>query len=538
MHDSPQSPHSHPQTIDGQFEYLQEIKATFKDNPEVYAHFLGTLNDLEAEETELLTIICNVSELFLEHPALIRGFNKLLPQGYYVDYAPGDFDHHFVSVTLPSGDAVQVIGNASHRYTSAQPKLATSNPSSPPEPSRGRSLPPVAPAGSSKPPGRSHGIRKKPLCELRDTENRFDNPNSLASSSYSSLIPASTASRLPRQSTQLAKPNNYPQISRAPALLKTWDPDEARHTPVTPAISGAMAASDVVSCLVQHGCRDITELMDLSTCTQYPISTGGFGDIYRAKLKNGDTVAIKCMRILVNPAEGQKHLKHAAHEIYTWSKCEHRHILKLLGLVQFRGQIGMVSPWVARGSLNNYLAQNPEANRLQLCGQVAGGLAYLHQRNIVHGDLKGANVLVSDDGDALLTDFGNAVLQERTLQFTYTTAKTHLSPRWTAPELIRGEGTFSVHADIFALGMTILEIITGSVPYAQMNDYGVMYAIAEGQMPTRPEDRIPTSSQTGDLLWSILIRCWSPVPELRLVASDARNLMATLKPEGLLATSS
>ncbi|KAF8592901.1 kinase-like protein [Ceratobasidium sp. AG-I] len=229
------------------------------------------------------------------------------------------------------------------------------------------------------------------------------------------------------------------------------------------------------------------------------------------------------MRIFIGSPGEQKHLKHAALEIHTWSKLEHRHVLKLLGMVMFRGQIGMVSPWVTRGSLNKYLAGNTKLNRPQLCTQVADGLAYLHSCGVVHGDLKGANVLLSDDDDPLLTDFGNAVLQERTLQFTYTTTKASLSPRWAAPELIRGEESFSFEADVFALGMIVQEIITGSVPYSGVNDLGVMFAIAQGRFPKRPEDSIPTKSKHGNALWSILARCWHGEAKSRPSASAVKD---------------
>ncbi|KAF8603990.1 kinase-like protein [Ceratobasidium sp. AG-I] len=198
----------------------------------------------------------------------------------------------------------------------------------------------------------------------------------------------------------------------------------------------------------------------------------------------------------------------------------------------------MVAPWVRHGSLNHYLAENLEMRRPQLCAQVADGLAYLHSCGVVHGDLKGANVLLSDDGDPLLTDFGNAVLQERTLQFTYTTTKASLSPRWAAPELIRGEESFSFEADVFALGMTILEVITGSVPYSRMNDFGVMFAIAQGRFPDRPEDSIPTKSKHGDALWSILTRCWHSEAKSRPLASTVKDEMMIIQPEGLLVATS
>ncbi|KAF8593104.1 kinase-like protein [Ceratobasidium sp. AG-I] len=305
------------------------------------------------------------------------------------------------------------------------------------------------------------------------------------------------------------------QTPPASPVASTLDRDGTIRASATPTISGTMAASDVISSLVRHGCKDITGFVDFSTCSRHPISTGGFGDIYRAKLKDGRPVAIKCMRLRVDAVEGQRHLKHAAREIHTWSKCDHQHVLKLLGLMQFRGQIGMVSLWIAYGSLAQYLNRNPEADRQQMCEQVACGLVYLHDCGVVHGDLKGANVLVSEDGDALLTDFGNAVLRERTLKFTSTTAKSHLSPRWAAPELFQEEGSFSVEADVFALGMTMLEIVTGSIPYHRMNDLGVIYAIVSGRLPERPEDTIPMGRRESDVFWSLLVRCWNIVPELR-----------------------
>ncbi|KAG9085027.1 hypothetical protein FS749_004741 [Ceratobasidium sp. UAMH 11750] len=61
---------------------------------------------------------------------------------------------------------------------------------------------------------------------------------------------------------------------------------------------------------------------------------------------------------------------------------------------------------------------------------IADGLAYLHDIGVVHGDLKGQNVLVAHDGDPMLTDFGNAVLQTSTLIFTATTQANALSTRW------------------------------------------------------------------------------------------------------------
>ncbi|CCO35586.1 hypothetical protein BN14_09704 [Rhizoctonia solani AG-1 IB] len=106
-----------------------------------------------------------------------------------------------------------------------------------------------------------------------------------------------------------------------------------------------------------------------------------------------------------------KLLKHAAKELYHWSKLIHPNVLPLMGLAIFRGHIAMVSKWMEYGNLSNYLDKNPSTNRIDL-----------------------ANVMISSEGVAMIADFGNAHLRELTLKFT-NTASRGFSLRWAAPEL-------------------------------------------------------------------------------------------------------
>ncbi|KAG8725553.1 hypothetical protein FRC09_011280 [Ceratobasidium sp. 395] len=299
-------------------------------------------------------------------------------------------------------------------------------------------------------------------------------------------------------------------------------------------ISRTMPLSDAVPLLIQHGCQDLTQTLDLSACSEYPISSGGFGDIFRGKLNDNAPVAIKCMRIVIDPYsnEHEKYLKCTAREIHTWSKLDHRYVLRLSGLAQFRGQIAMVSPWAEHGALPEFLARQPQHNRPRLCAQIAEGLDFLHKQKIVHGDLKGANILISENYEPLLTDFGNATLHDRSLQFTCTTAKSSFSLRWTAPELLHEEPS-SFEADVYALGMTTLEVMTGKVPYAGMKDMAVINAINSKQHPKRPEEHIPTSAW-GDTLWLLLSRCWAFEPEARPSARNVQHLMEMVDPERLI----
>ncbi|KAG9078151.1 hypothetical protein FRC06_008510, partial [Ceratobasidium sp. 370] len=89
------------------------------------------------------------------------------------------------------------------------------------------------------------------------------------------------------------------------------------------------------------------------------------------------------------------------------------------------------------------------------CAQIARGLEYLHDARVIHGDLKGANVLIADDGTVKITDFGNAVLRDASLRFTATTGALDCSVRWAAPEILSGSPC-NVKTDSYALAMTIL----------------------------------------------------------------------------------
>ncbi|KAG9084174.1 hypothetical protein FS749_005426 [Ceratobasidium sp. UAMH 11750] len=215
----------------------------------------------------------------------------------------------------------------------------------------------------------------------------------------------------------------------------------------------------------------------------------------------------------------RKHLKRTARELYTWSKCEHPNVVRLLGLARFRDQIAMVSLWMENGQLRTYINQYPNVDRFDLCIQIADGLAYLHRIGIIHGDLKGPNVLISKAGTASLIDFGNAVLGESTLQFTQTATNNGMTPRWTAPEIFAG-AKHDAASDVYSLGMTILEAFTGRVPYSGKVDLAVINAVVQDKkMPDRPQE-IPANVVWGDMLWSLLINCWCYTPSERPAAPE------------------
>ncbi|CEL54039.1 Tyrosine-protein kinase Fes/Fps OS=Mus musculus GN=Fes PE=1 SV=2 [Rhizoctonia solani AG-1 IB] len=294
-----------------------------------------------------------------------------------------------------------------------------------------------------------------------------------------------------------------------------------------------MECDEIVALLARHHCMDLTEFLDHSHCSTYPVAHGGLGDVFSGKLVNGIPIAIKTIRGYGDYQNlAGKYQKRAAKEIHTWSKCMHPNVAELLGIAVFRNSLAMISRWEENGNMIRYLAHYPSADRCALSASICAGLTYLHGSNIVHGDLKGANVLVDRDGVPMLTDFGSASLQDDTLQVTRTTTGAVFSIRWTAPEILNG-GRHSAIGDVYSLGMTILEAFTGSVPFPEKPDLSILaHILIHKSTPTQPE-AIPARSECGDQLWLLLNRCWSHEPAERPSAKIVWEEMKLFTPEKL-----
>ncbi|KAB5589899.1 Tyrosine kinase family catalytic domain containing protein [Ceratobasidium theobromae] len=309
----------------------------------------------------------------------------------------------------------------------------------------------------------------------------------------------------------------------------------------------------VIERLEDHGCLNMTsQLGYIDENSKY---SGKMSDVYQARLPTGHLAAVKCLRGLTNSENRpDKVLKHTAHELYTWSISAHPNILELLGLAVFRDQLAMVAPWMEYGSLLAFIRANPEADRCNLCTQIAEGLVYMHGLGIVgnreseltqrsdsqppqaHGDIKGDNVVVSKDGVAKITDFGCATMKrEFPVAFTVTESLNY-SVRWAAPELFLEDGVSNFETDVYALGMTILEAITGDVPHKERADLAVIHTVlVKKQHPVRPVQLIPSTSKV-DELWELLERCWSYEPPNRPKVPEVRDFLKTVTQGDLIIT--
>ncbi|KAJ7229443.1 kinase-like domain-containing protein, partial [Mycena rebaudengoi] len=167
-----------------------------------------------------------------------------------------------------------------------------------------------------------------------------------------------------------------------------------------------------------------------------PTYGGGFGDIYRASYGNR-TVALKYMRaVQYMRGSDLRHIRSKfCREALVWKELHHQYILPFLGIEgdSFPSSLCMVSPWMEHGTVLNYLKEYGHSNVDKLLYEIVQGLAYLHSSRIVHGDLRGTNILINEDWSACLADFGLSIVDNATFS---TTTNRGGSLYWMAPELL------------------------------------------------------------------------------------------------------
>ncbi|TDL27047.1 kinase-like protein [Rickenella mellea] len=281
---------------------------------------------------------------------------------------------------------------------------------------------------------------------------------------------------------------------------------------------------------------DVSNLVKVDN-GHFPITQGYFGAIRIGTMEGFGRVAIKTLKLQIVGQPNVKLSKRFRREIMIWNKLDHPNILPFLGVADLPGLTGsLISPWFQNGNCMEYLYRNPDAPRLPMMRDIACGLSYLHSLTpaIIHGDLRGENILVTDLGKAILADFGLAVIVEDLTRIPISTALQGSGNwRWMAPELLFADESVVVskESDVWAFAMVVLQLITREVPFSEKrNDAQVLFALKDCQIPNRPTNDI-SNRELHDDLWNLLRRCWECDPLKRPMASE---LLATIDQQNVV----
>jgi hypothetical protein len=238
------------------------------------------------------------------------------------------------------------------------------------------------------------------------------------------------------------------------------------------------------------------------------LGRGGMGEVFEAVRDDGSfdqTVAIK---LLQQDAAAQ--LERFQVERQILARLEHSGIARLYdGGVSPDGRPYMVMEFVAGTSITEYCARHAPslAERLRLFVQVCDAVAFAHRNLIVHRDLKPSNILVTEGGKVKLLDFGIAKLLDEQRARVTQAAAAPMTPICAAPEQLTG-GAITTATDIYALGLLLFELLTGTHPFMGMGApmLQAMRTVLQKPAPhpsvvaaERPDAPIPARVIRGDL---------------------------------------
>ncbi|XP_077213534.1 mitogen-activated protein kinase kinase kinase 3-like [Tasmannia lanceolata] len=218
------------------------------------------------------------------------------------------------------------------------------------------------------------------------------------------------------------------------------------------------------------------------------LGRGTFGHVYVGfNSESGQMCAIKEVRVISDDRNSEESLRQLNQEIALLSQLAHPNIVQYHGSELAEGTLSVYLEYVSGGSIHKLLKDyGPfrEPVIQSYTGQILSGLAYLHGRNTVHRDIKGANILVDPNGEIKLADFGMA----KHITSCSSVLSFKGSPYWMAPEVIMNCNGYSLAVDIWSLGCTVLEMATSKPPWSQYEGVAAIFKIGNSkEIPQIPD---------------------------------------------------
>lgn len=211
------------------------------------------------------------------------------------------------------------------------------------------------------------------------------------------------------------------------------------------------------------------------------LGDGAYGSVYKAIHKDSQfVIALKTIRLSNN----QEDFKN---EIEILKKCRHKNIVQLYGCCLKTDEVWILMDYCGVGSVLDFMhVYNEDFTEPQLQAilhYVTQGLVYLHAQKIIHRDLKSANILISDEGEVKIADFGVSAQLENTLGKANTVIGT---PLFMSPEILEGK-TYGENADVWSLGIIAIEMAERHPPYYNEIPMRAMYRIATEDPPKQSQ---------------------------------------------------
>ncbi|KAL6186741.1 hypothetical protein ACLB2K_042860 [Fragaria x ananassa] len=242
------------------------------------------------------------------------------------------------------------------------------------------------------------------------------------------------------------------------------------------------------------------------------LGKGSYGAVYKARdLKTSEMVAIK----VISLSQGEEGYEEICGEIEMLQQCSHPNVVRYLGSYQGEEYLWIVMEYCGGGSVADLMNVTEDALEeyqiAYICREALKGLAYLHSIFKVHRDIKGGNILLTEQGDVKLGDFGVAAQLTRTMSKRNTFIGT---PHWMAPEVIQ-ESRYDGKVDVWALGVSAIEMAEGLPPRSAVHPMRVLFMIS-----LEPAPMLEDKEKWSLVFHDFVAKCLTKEPRLRPTAAE------------------
>ncbi|THH04964.1 hypothetical protein EW145_g5145 [Phellinidium pouzarii] len=410
-------------------------------------------------------------------------------------------------------------------------------------------------------PGRASSDSNLKSVEVTNTKEHMRRTSSVPSS----LTHAPRLRILTTSSKALDGPSTYPSSGSfvgSPMMIEQFKKAAVRSSS---SLEQSSTGVTIKTCTVKvrdksYEVPDVTsELVHISHTRE----EGGFGVVRLGRFRDNSTVAVKRVKrsgcltfseptamryskvsgtntlrgaflvylVLLPPFYRLYDEKRFESEAFMGMLCNnfrHPNIQKFHGIaVSDRLGACLVFPWMQNGDSLAYVREHKDVPRMPIILGAFNGISFLHESGIVHGDIKGKNILITDEGEPVVCDFGlTSMVDEQERQEMSRSLQYAGNANWKAYELFWEffPGSKATReSDVWACGMFIIEMLSGDIPFPGQSSQNIFLSLVNYKFPARP-----VSDDCSDELWSLIQQCWRRKPDERPTASHVLSVLRPL----------